>query len=583
MKKLIILAGIFSLLFASCKTSSISLPQGTSESAALTQDEPVEPAKNDVAEKNDDWLTTDADFAVPDPKEPEEIAAYDEVHGESAEEKAAREEKEAKELLEKQEAARIEAERIASQKAKEDADRKTKQENEKKAEAERREAERVAAQKLEAERKVKAEEEKRIRAEQREAERIAAKKAEDERKEKAAAARKAEAERREAERAAAKKAEEERKAREKAEAAERVAREKEAKEAERKAKAAKEAEKKAEEERILAEAAARREALERQAAIDAARVTPAIEDAPYEVETLDKTPSRSVRVLVNQYVDVAYPGAGWVYLGEVDESQNLISFANRDLDNSDTCFTLRAIQSGTAVLHFYKQDVLTGTYIDDFLEVVVLPQQYKGNEHQVAPLYSEIVPPNQRKYTARRQNNGQQNVSSSSNAGSVKNDAAMIEEDTYEELPQLTETNIAETNAQADRTVNRTIQINESAPEVKPSKKDAAAETAAALPANIADYTSAQLLAAAQKAFDEKKYDDSLSYVNLFFEKATTQLDEGWFLKGQLYESPKASFRNIRTSRDCYQALIDRYPSSALWKKANNRIMYIDRYYFKIR
>jgi outer membrane protein assembly factor BamD (BamD/ComL family) len=69
----------------------------------------------------------------------------------------------------------------------------------------------------------------------------------------------------------------------------------------------------------------------------------------------------------------------------------------------------------------------------------------------------------------------------------------------------------------------------------------------------------------------------------LFFEKAVAQLDEGWYLKGQLYESPKASFRNIRTARDSYQALVDRYPSSVLWQKANNRILYIDRYYFKIR
>lgn len=594
MKKVLILTAVIALFIVSCKTSTISLPQGTSETAQLTSEEPVnEQNETESNEKNDDWLTTDKDFAVPDPKEPEEIAAYEEVHGESPETKAARE----RELLEKQEAERKEAELIAAKKAAEEEAARIAAE--KKAEAEKAEAERVAAKKLEEEKKRAAAAEKKAKAEQREAERQAARKAEEERKAKAAAARKEEAERREAERAAARKAEEERKAREKAEAEAKAAREKEAKVAkaakEKEEKAAalareeserkrKEEEKKAEEERILAEAAARREALERQAAIDAAKVAPAIEDTPYTVETLDKTPSRSVRVLVNQYLDVSYPGAGWVYLGEVDESQNLVSFANRELDNSDTCFTLRAIQSGTAVLHFYKQDVLTGTYIDDFLEVVVLPQQYKGNEHQIAPLYSEIVPPNQRKYTARKNNNIQNDTSR--NSETVSQEKAEDVEPSYDELPQVEDEKASVTakTTTSERTVNRTIQINESAPDAKTSGKDEdQKENTSSLPADIKDYTAEQLLIAAKKAYEEKKYDESLSLLNLFFDKATYQLDEGWFLKGQLYESPKAPFRNIRTSRESYQALVDRYPSSPLWKKANNRILYIDRYYFKIR
>ena len=598
MKKVLVLTALIALLIVSCKTSKISLPQGTSETAQITSDEPVS-TKTEIqpAEKSDDWLKTDSDFAVPDPQEPEEIAAYEEVHGETPELKAAREQRE---LIEKQEAERREAEQLAAKKAAEEEAARVAAA--KKAEEEKAEADRIAAKKLEEEKKrALAEAERKAKAEQREADRLAARQAEEERKAKAAAARKAEAERREAERAAAKKAEEERKAREKAEAEAKRAKEKEEKaarlaqeEAERKRKAdeerRREEAKKAEEERILAEAAERRAALERQAAIDAAKVTPAIEDEPYTIETLDKTPSRSVRVLVNQYLDVAYPGAGWVYLGEVDESQNLISFANRELDNSDTCFTLRAIQSGTAVLHFYKQDVLTGTYIDDFLEVVVLPQQYKGNEHQTAPLYSEIVPPNQRKYTARRNNNAQTQPDSANAMRPVissTSNSALQEDSSYDELPLLEEEKAsAESKALADKTVNRTIQIDESAPNAESktkTEKETLSENAAALPADINNYTAAQLIEAAKKAYENKKYDESLSLLNLFFDKATSGLDEGWYLKGQLYESPNAPFRNIRTSRESYQALVDRYPSSPLWKKASNRILYIDRYYFKIR
>lgn len=577
------------IIFVSCKTSTISLPQGTSETAEITSNELAVPKDDSSVATSDDWLKTDEDFAIPDPKTPEEIATYEAARGESAEEKALREEKE---LLAKMEAERQEAERIKAQKAKEEAEQKAKLKAKQDAEKKALE-EKIAAQKLEEEKKAKAEEERKAKAEQREAERLAAKQAEDERKAKAAAARKAEEDRREAERLAAKQAEEERKAREKAEAAAKAEaklnREKEDRaaalakaEAERKAK---EDEQKAESERILAEAAARRAALERQAAIDAAKVTPAIEEAPYTVETYDETPSRSVRALVNQYIDVSYPGAGWVYLGEVDESQNLISFANRELDNSDTSFTLRAIQSGTAVLHFYKQDVLTGTYIDDFLEVIVLPQQYKGTEHQVAPLYSEIVPPNQRKYTAGRKNNMRtESAQSLQNAVVEKPENQKQSDSYYEDLPQIEAEDSKVASTQSERAINRTIQINESAPESKPiDKKENKIEPSTSLPANINEYTASQLLETAKKLFEDKKYDDSLSLLNLFFEKAVAQLDEGWYLKGQLYESPKASFRNIRTARDSYQALVDRYPSSVLWQKANNRILYIDRYYFKIR
>lgn len=599
MKKVLVLTAVIALLIVSCKTSKISLPQGTSETAQITSDEPAStPAESKSTESNDDWLKTDKDFAVPDPQEPEEIAAYEEVHGETPELKAAREQRE---LLEKQEAERREAEQLAAKKAAEEEAAKIAAA--KKAAEEKAEADRIAAKKLEEEKKrAQAEAEKKAKAEQREAERLAARQAEEERKAKAAAARKAEAERREAERAAAKKAEEERKAREKAEAEAKRAKEKEEKaaalareEAERKRKAEEEQKrqeeaKKAEEERVLAEAAARRAALERQAAIDAAKVIPAIEDAPYTVETLDKTPSRSVRVLVNQYVDVTYPGAGWVYLGEVDESQNLISFANRELDNSDTCFTLRAIQSGTAVLHFYKQDVLTGTYIDDFLEVVVLPQQYKGNEHQVAPLYSEIVPPNQRKYTARRNNNAQTQTDAAQPTRPVvvsANEEAAQEDLSYDELPVLEEeTSSTAPKTLTEKTVNKTIQIDESAPKAESKAKaenETPKESAAALPADVNNYTAEQLIEAAKKAYENKKYEDSLSLLNMFFDKATSGLDEGWYLKGQLYESPNSPFRNIRTARESYQALVDRYPSSTLWKKASNRILYIDRYYFKIR
>jgi len=52
-------------------------------------------------------------------------------------------------------------------------------------------------------------------------------------------------------------------------------------------------------------------------------------------------PSRSVHIAKNQYLDVVYPGGGWIYLGEKDGTK-LLSFFGKRLGDVDTIFTLRA-------------------------------------------------------------------------------------------------------------------------------------------------------------------------------------------------------------------------------------------------
>ena len=81
-------------------------------------------------------------------------------------------------------------------------------------------------------------------------------------------------------------------------------------------------------------------------------------------------PSRSVSMKNYQYLDIVYPGNGWIYLGESDNSKNFI-FYGRKLGGKDTSFTLRSKNPGRFILHFYKNDALTGNFIDDYLEVIV--------------------------------------------------------------------------------------------------------------------------------------------------------------------------------------------------------------------
>ena len=61
--------------------------------------------------------------------------------------------------------------------------------------------------------------------------------------------------------------------------------------------------------------------------------------------TDDITPSRSVAVKINQYLDVTYPGKGWSYIGET-EKDNLFNYFGRKLGSTNTTFSLRAKKAG---------------------------------------------------------------------------------------------------------------------------------------------------------------------------------------------------------------------------------------------
>ena len=94
----------------------------------------------------------------------------------------------------------------------------------------------------------------------------------------------------------------------------------------------------------------------------------------------------------NQYIEVNYPGSGWVYIGETEKTP-LFSYFGRKLGTENTSFTLRSRKAGKTVLHFYKNDALTSRYIDDYLEVIVQDESATPGTKSVAPSYAEIVPP----------------------------------------------------------------------------------------------------------------------------------------------------------------------------------------------
>ena len=106
------------------------------------------------------------------------------------------------------------------------------------------------------------------------------------------------------------------------------------------------------------------------------------------------TPSRSVTIGLNQYLEVEYPGNEWIYLGEAEET-NHVRYYGRKLGRENTVFTLCSKEAGTVLLHFYCIDPLNGTSISDYLEVVVEDRTTGTSKKAVAPSYAKAIPANQ--------------------------------------------------------------------------------------------------------------------------------------------------------------------------------------------
>ncbi len=311
------------------------------------------------------------------------------------------------------------------------------------------------------------------------------------------------------------------------------------------------------------------------------------------------TPSRTVTLKSGQYLDIGYPGSGWIYLGET-EGSSLLKYEKRELGNGDTFFTLFAKTGGTATLHFYKSDALAGSYIDDYLSVTVSGTS-RNREHVEAPSYADIVPPRpsftQSSAVIQALQEKEQEAAA---AGSPDRQAPVQTAGATAGSSNSSYVSLAESGGSEDDRSATVIQT--SSPNAAQQSAPAAAETAAAAQAqpaasstgtgtaaddgsrktDTANLSEREILDLAKKAYESKEYQESLSYLADFFDKAVSLTDAGLYLKGQILEAPSAA-RNIKEALASYKALVSNYPESELWNDAAKRISYIERIYFDIR
>ncbi|MGL4986849.1 MAG: hypothetical protein ACRC5H_06910 [Treponemataceae bacterium] len=277
-----------------------------------------------------------------------------------------------------------------------------------------------------------------------------------------------------------------------------------------------------------------------------------------EDEFANIKPSRSVTITKNQMLDIAYPGSGWVFLGE-KKAVNILHFVGRQINNQDTLFTLRGTDSGKTIVHFYKQDLLKGSYIDDFLEVFVEPATAISMERVTAPDFDKVVAYDKAPLPQLKE-------SISSTDSPLSNQVASVAQVTKQEQTP---------------TVHQTPQKQEI---LRDQEKLSLIEEDEPPSVSLAEpiIPPAQLLSMAKDAQKNGNIVQSIQHLENFLASAESKIDEGLFLRGQLYEQ-NSELRNIRTALDSYETLMKTYPASFFWKDAQERATYLKRFYFNIR
>ena len=302
-------------------------------------------------------------------------------------------------------------------------------------------------------------------------------------------------------------------------------------------------------------------------------------------DELIKTPSRSMTCHLNQYIEVDYPGNGWIFIGE-DSEEPLFKYFGRKLGGTNTKFTLRSTKSGKTQLHFYKNDVLTSRYIDDYLEVEVLAEKALTNEKLQAPLYADAVPPKPVRKAVQNTEEEHAAVSNSANLSDSKkeiSDSPKLSPENQENngkkeiLPDEKDikTNIQTTGENLEATEKET-------PATKSNSENFSFQENNS-PAKSAEVTvpTAKLLEQAKHSLKEKQYEKALTEIQLYLDKENTKIDEALYVQGQILEAD-SKVRNIKNAIDSYDTIIKKYPASPYWQDANRRKVFLTRFYVNI-
>ncbi|PIE98678.1 MAG: hypothetical protein CR988_02225 [Treponema sp.] len=238
--------------------------------------------------------------------------------------------------------------------------------------------------------------------------------------------------------------------------------------------------------------------------------------------------SRRVKMRQGQRLVVTYPGEKWVFLGE-ETSKKGLYYEQRKFQKGDTQFRFFAGKTGDYILHFSRFDVYSDKFILDALGVSVAEKVASAPAKVYAPKY--VLPVNKNPKSYGEAKNGIPATGGKKASKAIVNPA------------------------------NDIIIHND--------------ETA------VISASAGELLKKARNEIAHGKAKDAIATLNDFFVSSSTRLDEGWFLRGQAYEI-NGPEKNIKAAYASYKTLVQTFPESDYWDKADERIRYIKRFFVNI-
>lgn len=299
-------------------------------------------------------------------------------------------------------------------------------------------------------------------------------------------------------------------------------------------------------------------------------------------------PSRRIGIKQGEKILITYPGTNWKFYGITDKTKD-IELVERNFINTNTIFEFVAKTSGTKILHFYKFDNLTQTYIDDFIEIDVektveddvfdVSKDIEENEKQSqskqtdkkieAPKYKKIE--SAKKIGTKKQN---QNLKDNKEEKSEKDDSEIKENETKNSTQKI----ISEKKQIKQIEQNNQTEQKKEIKVIEDNKNQNVEEEVQSLSKSQIE----ELLTEAQNLYNQKKYKESLEKVKKFLELSNEKRDQALFLQGQLYET-QSEVKDIKNALKTYNSIISNYPASKYWEDANKRIIYLNRFYLKGR
>jgi len=291
-------------------------------------------------------------------------------------------------------------------------------------------------------------------------------------------------------------------------------------------------------------------------------------------------PSRSIKIKLMEYVDVVYPGKGWIFMGATDNSKDL-TYNGRQIGTENTKFSLQAKVAGTKILHFYKNDAVKGDFIDDYVEVIVSKEKGSPKTHIAAPEYKTPLPMTKNPIVKAAQEEKSETAEKEETVTEKKIEAVATPKTEPKSEPKtVTTTTPAKTST--PKTESKLEQKVETKVEAPVKTETPKIETPIIPEEPVETIDIDKLFTEAKQAYDAKNYSVAANKFNQFLEHSTSNRDEALYLLGQIYEAPGQS-QNIQGAINSYTTLINNYPASKYWDNANKRIIYLKRFYMEGR